>query len=265
MKEELWWSWRRRAAGQGHRFWGGEELAHKKPWDWEKGFCSCAGYFSHPRAQQRELVVRKDVAAVPQKSSPHSLKYASPNPPPLTSKNCYDLKYFLTDGLPGVMFQCFLLKKLICASAYLNSDSAPSLQHSIPASNPQGGKSSTLQYSSALNTMGLLILYKHKLIKVIQIHPRKSMRVCSLEGRLLAPTSQESSVALHIVLFARDNLRFHWNSSRVHGGKKNVNMTASLWMQQGAGACLCVLHNILIHAGWPIPLEHSIMPYYNRI
>lgn len=57
--------------------------------------------------------------------------------------------------------------------------------------------------------MGLLMLYKHKLIKVIQIHPRKRMRVCSLERRLLAPTSQESSPAVCIVLFARDNLRFH--------------------------------------------------------
>lgn len=101
------------------------EISSQKAWDWEKGLCSCAGYFSHPRAQQMEFVIQKDVSAVPQNSSPHSLKHASPYPPPLTSKNCYDLKYFLIDGLPGVMFQCFLLKKMICDAAYLNSDSAP--------------------------------------------------------------------------------------------------------------------------------------------
>lgn len=48
------------------------------------------------------------------------------------------------------------LKKKIHDHAYLNSDSAPSQQHNIPAYNQQGGKSSVLQYSLMLNNMGLL-------------------------------------------------------------------------------------------------------------
>lgn len=67
------------------------------------------------------------------------------------------------------------------------------------------------------------------------------MRICSLEGELLAPTSQESSPAVYIVLFARDNLRVKLVSTETatvcKGGEKKCKHN-SIFVN--AARCWCL-------------------------